>query len=187
MRSGTRIAPAAARVLRSSALLPSPEYVPMIRFFEDCTCPVHCRIDDPPAGRLEFGPRDAVRLLGACQVGIVPDLAVTEVLNGKVVRIRPFEDRSGVGVAFEAVAMVEPDQDDLLEPKEIGELQCYVGDRPTLMDAHAGVVAEARRGGTGVDDVGQPVLLQMAARPVADELHAVQVAQPVRGLLDDVP
>src|SRR3546814_11422717 len=93
---------------------------------------------------LVLGAGDAVGLLRVRQVGVVPVLAMPEVVRAEVIEVRAIKHLGLVGVTGVLIAMIHANQNYLLESEVIGHLQRRIGHCPAFMHSHR---SEERRVG----------------------------------------
>src|SRR3546814_9070917 len=125
---------------------------PVIDFFEDIAGPVQGGVNYTASVTLLLGAGDAVGLLRVRQVGVVPVLAMPEVVRAEVIEVRAIKHLGLVGVTGVLIAMIHANQNYLLESEVIGHLQRRIGHCPAFMHSHAYVVTEAA-GRTGRVDL----------------------------------
>lgn len=127
-------------------------------------------------------PSDAIGLLGMGQVGVVPRLAVPEVVRTEVIGIRAIQFSRLIGGAGILKPMVHADHDHLPEAQVIGDLQGGIGYCPAFVHALTDVMAEAFGRTRRVDAVSQSVFVNETISAIADELDAIQFADVIGGL-----
>src|SRR3546814_19123348 len=78
---------------------------PVIDFFEDIAGPVQGGVNYTASVTLVLGAGDAVGLLRVRQVGVVPVLAMPEVVRAEVIEVRAIKHLGLVGVTGVLIAM----------------------------------------------------------------------------------
>src|SRR3546814_15333018 len=92
----------------------------LIDFFEDIAGPVQGGVNYTASVTLVLGAGDAVGLLRVRQVGVVPVLAMPEVVRAEVIEVRAIKHLGLVGVTGVLIAMIHANQNYLLESEVIG-------------------------------------------------------------------
>src|SRR3990172_7667276 len=88
----------------------------VIDFWENRQFPTDGGIQDLAAGPGVSLVSHPVSPLGSLQVRQLPAEALTEVAGVEVVRVVPLRDDRGIGPSFRLETVIDPDQDDLLQP-----------------------------------------------------------------------
>src|SRR3546814_7898628 len=82
---------------------------------------------------LVLGAGDAVGLLRVRQVGVVPVLAMPEVVRAEVIEVRAIKHLGLVGVTGVLIAMIHANQNYLLESEVIGRSEEHTSELQSLM------------------------------------------------------